>query len=421
MNRRHVPWLIAGGCLLLCAALIFIITIGLLFSSRLGIIGNGRAGQTISPNAAATQVAVPSATSSNPTQSDTPKPGQTTQAPSESDQVAQVPVAQIPSGSFNALYQQLYPGVVNVQVFSQSAGEGAGSGFAYDKQGHIITNNHVIAGAGRVTVTFYNGFEAEAQVIGADAYSDLAVLQVQDVPEGVHPLPLGDSAQVRPGEWVIAIGNPFALGGSMTVGIVSAVGRTISSGMTSFDIPEAIQTDAAINPGNSGGPLLNMRGQVIGVNAQIATGGAAAANAGVGFAIPTHVVNHVIPTLVSKGSFQWPWLGVRGNNIDLFITQANHLENQQGAYIHYVDPQGPAGQAGLQGSTGTQSIDGLNVPVGGDIIIAADGKPIKDFTDLLVTVAFHSPNDTIQLTVIRGGQQRAITATLAPRPSSPIP
>ena len=416
MNRRYVPWLIAGGCLLLIAALVFIVAIGLLFSNRLGIIGNGRAGQTLSPNAIATQVAIPSATSSNPIQEDTSKPGQVTQAPPESSQVAQ-----IPSGSFNTLYQQLYPGVVNIRVFSQSAGEGAGSGFVYDKQGHIVTNNHVVAGADRVTVTFYNGFEAEAEVIGTDAYSDLAVLQVKDIPDGVHPLTLGDSTKVQPGEWAIAIGNPFALGGSMTVGIVSAVGRTISSGVTSFDIPEAIQTDAAINPGNSGGPLLNMQGQVIGVNAQIATGGLAAANAGVGFAIPTHVVDHVIPTLISKGSFQWPWLGVRGNSVDLFITQANHLENQQGSYIHYVEPQGPADRAGLQGSSGTQTIDGLNVPVGGDVIIAADGKPIKDFADLLVTVAFHSPNDTIQLTVIRDGQQRTITATLAPRPSSSAP
>src|SRR5688500_57433 len=184
-----------------------------------------------------------------------------------------------------ALYRQVNPGVVNIAVFVSGqggVGQGAGSGFMLDDHGHVVTNNHVVAGAEAVVVVFFDGTEAPAEVIGTDPDSDLAVLRVdpQNLPEGTHSLPLGDSAAVEVGQWVTAIGNPFGLGTSMSVGIVSATGRIIPSGATPFSIPEAIQTDAAINPGNSGGPLLNLNGEVVGVNAQIRTGGANA-NSGV--------------------------------------------------------------------------------------------------------------------------------------------
>jgi len=326
---------------------------------------------------------------------------------------------EIESHVLTSLYEQLNPGVVNIQVYVQRGeliGQGAGSGFVLDKQGYIITNNHVVAEADQVTAVFYNGIEAEAQVVGMDADSDLAVIQVAELPEGVHPLIVGDSDQVKVGEYVIAIGNPFGLGSSMTIGIVSAVGRTIPTGVTPFAIPQAIQTDAAINPGNSGGPLLNFEGEVIGVNAQIATGGTQA-NAGVGFAIPSNIVRRVAPVLIESGSYQWPWLGVEGTSVNLVIMRANNLGAQQGAYIDGVVPDGPAAEAGLQGSSGTKQMDGFDVPVGGDVVIEADGKPVADFSDLLVDIAFKNPGDVIELTILRDGQRQRVTVELAARPS----
>ena len=317
------------------------------------------------------------------------------------------------------LYKQLNPGVVSIQVHIERgpiSGSAAGSGVILDNAGHIVTNNHVVAGATQVTVIFYNAIEAEARIVGTDDDSDLAVIQVDRLPEGAHPLPLGDSDQVQVGEWVVAIGNPFGLSGSMTVGIVSAVGRMIPS-ETPFTIPQAIQTDAAINPGNSGGPLLNLRGEVIGVNAQIATGGSPA-SAGVGFAIPSNVVRLVVPALIERGAYDWPWLGIQGTSVNLFIMRANRLETQQGAYIESVIQGSPADRAGLRGSTGSRVVSGLEVPVGGDVIIEADGRPIRDFSDLLGAVAFKRPGDPLTLTILRAGQRQQVTVTLAPRPQS---
>jgi 2-alkenal reductase len=324
--------------------------------------------------------------------------------------------------NLTALYEQLNPGVVNIQVYVEDeegilAGQGAGSGFVLDEVGHIVTNNHVVADASRVTVIFYNNAEREAEVVGTDDDSDLAVIRVDDLPENVHPLPVGDSSQVQVGEWVIAIGNPFGQQSSMSVGIVSALGRTISSGVTPFAISQVIQTDAAINPGNSGGPLLNLQGEVIGVNAQIATAGANA-NSGVGFAIPANIVRQVAPVLIEQGAYQWPWLGVQGGSVNLMIMQANNLNTQQGAYIDEVISGGPADEAGLQGSTGNETVNGLDIPVGGDVVVAVDGQPVVDFSDLLGTVATKHPDEQIELTILREGQQQNITLTLEPRPET---
>jgi len=322
-----------------------------------------------------------------------------------------------------ALYERLSPGVVNIQVLAVrdgAAGQGAGSGFILDDKGHIVTNNHVVAGAVRVTVLFYNGLEVEAEVVGTDPDSDLAVIRVSSLAQGTHPLPLGDSDQVAAGEWVVAIGNPFGLGGSMTLGIVSAVGRMIPSGATPFNIPQAIQTDAAINPGNSGGPLLNLKGEVIGVNAQIASGGGQA-NAGVGFAIPANVVGRVAPALIERGSFEWPWLGIQGGDVNLRVMEANGLDSQQGGYVHYVDPDGPAAEAGLEGSSETREVDGFDMPVGGDVVVAVDGQSIADFSDLLAQVAARDVGDEIELTVLRDGRRRRIAVVLVPRRTDSSP
>lgn len=319
-----------------------------------------------------------------------------------------------------SLYNGVNPGVVNIRVYVEQQGQqgqGAGSGFVLDDDGHIVTNNHVIAQAEFVTVIYYDGLEAEAEIIGTDADSDLAVIKVDQLPDDVTPLVLGDSDTVEIGEQVIAIGNPFGLGSSLTLGIVSAVGRTISSG-TPFAIPQAIQTDAAINPGNSGGPLLNSDGEVIGVNAQIASAGARA-NAGVGFAIPANVVRRISPVLIETGSFAWPWLGIRGGSVDLFIMRANDFPSQQGAYIHEVIEDGPADRAGLQGSTDTTTVEGFEgVPVGGDVVLEIDGQSIQSYSDLLYEISQRDPGATITLLILRDGEEQELNVELEARPES---
>ena len=321
-------------------------------------------------------------------------------------------------------YAELHPGVVSIQVLINSAqtgqqGAAAGSGFILDNQGHIVTNNHVVADATFVMVAFADGTQEQAKVLGTDVDSDLAVIQVNELPQGMHALPLGDSDKVQVGDWVIAIGNPFGLGGSMTLGIVSALGRSIPSGVTPFSIPGAIQTDAAINPGNSGGPLINLNGQVVGINAQIQTTSSSGGNTGVGFAIPANVVRHVVPSLIANGAFQWPWLGIAGGNVGLLNMQANKLPSEQGAYISQVVQGGPAAQAGLHGSTGQATASGIpNIPTGGDVVVAVDSKPVATFDDLLNYIAFKAPGDKVTLTVLRNGQRQQIPVTLAPRPAN---
>jgi len=274
----------------------------------------------------------------------------------------------------------------------------------------------VIADALRVEVIYFDGRAAEAEVLGSDVDSDLAVLKVDELPENVTVLPLGDSDQVHPGQSVVAIGNPFGLQNTVTAGIISAVGRMIPSRAGSYSIPQAIQTDAAINPGNSGGPLINMSGEVIGVNAQIRTDGTSSANAGVGFAIPVNIVRMVIPYLQEGKDYPWPWIGITGADVDLLIAEADDLPVQRGAYVAEVMPGGPADDAGLRGSTGAKQYGGMVIPVGGDVIIEVNGEPIHDFADLLETVAFGKPGDELELTVLRNGKEMQVTVTLEARP-----
>jgi len=320
--------------------------------------------------------------------------------------------------SLEDLYDQVGPGVVSVQVITERegvVGQGAGSGFILDNDGHIITNNHVVEDASLVSVIFFNGIEVRAEVVGTDVDSDLAVLKVEGLIDEVHPLPLGDSDNIDVGEWVIAIGNPFGNQNSLSIGIVSALGRTIPTGATPFSIPQSIQTDAAINPGNSGGPLINLKGEVIGVNAQIATSGERA-NSGVGFAIPVNILRKVAPALIERGVYVWPWLGIEGTDVTLAITQANELERQRGAYINRIVDGAPADSAGLLGTSGTTEIEGIRTPIGGDVVVEADGEPINFFSDLLVAVAFKNPGETIDLVIIRDGERVEITVELQPRP-----
>jgi S1-C subfamily serine protease len=321
------------------------------------------------------------------------------------------------------LYAQVNPSVVNIIVYTQQgqgiAPNAQGSGFVYDSQGHLVTNAHVVHGSAKTDVVFSDGTTLHADIVGEDLYADLAVLHVDSLPVGVQPLIMGDMSQVAVGQSVVAIGNPFGLGGTMTRGIVSALGRTIPALVTSFSIPEAIQTDAPINPGNSGGPLLNLQGEVIGVNAQIETGGTSSVNSGVGFAIPISIVQHVVPDLIASGKHAWTWLGVQGGSVTATQADAMKLPTNKGAYISQVIANGPSAKAGLQGSNDQVTIDGVAVEVGGDVITAIDGQPIGSFEDILVYIALNTkPGQEVTLTIIRDGKEMQVKVTLEERPTN---
>jgi S1-C subfamily serine protease len=317
------------------------------------------------------------------------------------------------------LYSRLNPSVVNITVYLSQNGElisfAQASGFIYDNQGHVLTNAHVVHGTDAVQVTFSDGLIREASLVGEDLNSDLAVIKV-DLPEGIAPIPLGSMNELAVGQTVLAIGNPFGLEGTLTRGIISALGRTIPA-LTIYSIPEAIQTDAAINPGNSGGPLLNLKGEVIGVNAQIETNGTSQSNIGVGFAIPVSIVQRIVPTLIEKGSYDWPLLGISGSTVNPPLVKAMNLPVEQGAYVSSVIENGPAVAAGLQGTTDTISQDGRSVQIGGDVITAIDGQVVNTFDDLLIYLTLHAtPGQKVTLTILRDGKYQQVDLTLGTRP-----
>jgi 2-alkenal reductase len=318
------------------------------------------------------------------------------------------------------MYSRLNPSVVNITVYLNQDGQldsyAQGSGFVYDDQGHVLTNAHVVHGSDAVEVTFSDGLIREASVVGEDLHSDLAVLQVE-LPEGVTAIPLGEMDNLAVGQTVVAIGNPFGLDGTLTRGIISALGRTIPA-LTVFSIPQAIQTDAAINPGNSGGPLLNLNGEVIGVNAQIETNGTTESNLGVGFAIPVSIIRRVVPALIETGHYDWPYLGVSGFTVNPPLVKAMNLPVEQGAYVSSVPDGGPAQAAGLHSTTEIITQDGRQVEVGGDIITAIDGQPVKTFDDILLYLTLQTtPGQTVILTILRDGQYQDISLQLGTRPT----
>lgn len=324
------------------------------------------------------------------------------------------------------LYQRASPAVVNISVvIAQNAqdpsvgGMAEGSGFLIDTQGRIVTNNHVVDGAEQIVVNFPDGTVAEAKVLGVDPDSDLAVIEVVSVPEGVQPLSLGDSDIVEVGQSVAAIGNPFGMQGTLTSGIISAKGRVIPSGLSQYSIPQMIQTDAAINPGNSGGPLLNLNGEVIGVNTQIRTDGNVKANTGVGFAVPSKVISLVVPDLIAKGKHEWPWLGIAGGTISGTFAKEMNLEGVKGAYIDQVTKGGPAEKAGIFGSNREKEIRGQKVLLGGDVVTSINGQTVRNFDDLLIYIALRSKvGETVPITVLRDGVEKDLKVTLASRPHS---
>lgn len=315
------------------------------------------------------------------------------------------------------------PGIPNIPESPSPFGQGLGSGFVWDEQGNIITNNHVVAGADEIEVTFADGTVVPAELIGADPDSDLAVIHVDLPSQQLIPVEVADSNQLRVGQLAIAIGNPFGLDGTMTVGIISALGRSLpasdnlSAGPV-YRIPDVIQTDAPINPGNSGGVLLNDRGQVIGVTAAIES--PVRANAGIGFVIPTAIVSRVVPQLISEGFYAHPYLGISGVSLYPDLAEAMKLEPQQkGALVGDVVADGPADKAGISGSSQQVTIDGFDIQVGGDVITAIDDQIINNMDDL---IAFLSANtevgQSVTLTVLRDGKEQQIEVNLEARPDN---
>jgi len=304
------------------------------------------------------------------------------------------------------LFEKSEEGVVKIKVeriSSQGDTSDVGSGFVYDNLGHIITNAHVVDGADKATVTFLDGSQYNAEIIGKDKFTDIAVIKVSEKPRLLHPLEIGDSSLLHVGEQVAAIGNPFGLSGSMTSGIVSQMGRLLPSQDTGFSIPDVIQTDAAINPGNSGGPLLNMKGQVVGINTAIQS--ISGGNTGIGFAVPSNTAIKIVPSLIEDGEYHHPWIGISGRDIDPDLARVLELKDAKGFLIITVVDGSPADKAGLKGMTATQVIDGKEYPANGDIIISVDDKEVRKISDILIHLQREkSVGDTMVLGVVRDGE-----------------
>ena len=337
------------------------------------------------------------------------------------------------------LYARVNPSVVNIHVVEtapvsqdNSSGmpggsnvrQGEGSGFIWDTQGHIVTNNHVVSGATDIEVVFSDGTMLPAKVVGADPYSDLAVIKVDAPASLLKPVTVADSRQVKVGQLAVAIGNPYGLSGTMTTGIVSAVGRSISSDTASstfgtgptYSIPDIIQTDAAINPGNSGGVLVDAQGQLIGVTAAIES--STNSNSGVGFAIPSAIVQKVVPALIKDGKYQHPYLGISGMSLTADLAEAMNLKaEQRGALVAEVVANGPAARAGILASTKDVSINGQPAQVGGDVIVSIDSQPIQGMDDLIAYLeSSTSAGQKVSLGVLRDGKEVQVEVTLGVRP-----
>jgi S1-C subfamily serine protease len=331
--------------------------------------------------------------------------------------------------TFKELFARAKDSVVQVTVrgtplaFIDNSTFAIGSGFVFDRQGHIVTNNHVVYGGSNVTVTFSNGTIYTAEVVGADMFSDIAVLKVvtkeeesaQGVSQGFIPLPLGNSSMLAIGDEVAAIGNPFGLTGSMTTGVVSGLGRLIPIQTT--NIPNIIQTDAAINPGNSGGPLLNMNGEVVGLNTAILS--SAQFFSGIGFSIPSDTLRIIVPALIANGTYLHPWVGVAGTDITPEIALALGLEEARGLLVVDITPGSPADKSGIRGGdmpvTNITGIEELRL--GGDIIMNVDDQRVNKTDDLLSYIETNKQvGDTVTMTILRDGKLIKIDLVLGSRP-----
>lgn len=337
-----------------------------------------------------------------------------------------------------AVYERVAPSVVHIRVVQHVSGRdsprleipgwpgppempdfyrrGEGSGFVWDREGHIVTNYHVVHNAEKVEVTFLDGATRLADVVGADADSDLAVLKVEQPGERLVPVILGDSGRLFVGQRVMAIGNPFGQEWTLTVGVVSALGRTLPSGVSNYSIPKMVQTDAAINPGNSGGPLLDREGRLVGVNTMILS--TDRTSTGVGFAIPVNIVSQIVPVLIEDGEYTYAWLGVAGRGLDRETALAMGLPaDQRGALMITVAEGSPADEAGLQGSDETVTRNGTRLFLGGDVVIGMEEYPIRTMDDMIAYLVEEArPGQRVTLTVLRDGEERTMEVTLGSRP-----
>ncbi|HJM25978.1 MAG TPA: trypsin-like peptidase domain-containing protein [Nitrosopumilus sp.] len=316
------------------------------------------------------------------------------------------------------IFEKVEPGVVRINVQRGDASEnigGVGSGFVFDKKGHIITNAHVVEDAKKTTVTFLDGRSYYADIIGVDEFTDIAVIKVNADLSLLQPLLLGDSSELKVGEPITAIGNPFGLSGSMSSGIVSQIGRLLPTD-SGYSIPDVIQTDAAINPGNSGGPLLNMLGGVVGINTAIQS--TTGEFTGVGFAIPSQTVVKIVPTLIKNGEYQHPWIGISGRDIDIDMANVMELEDTIGFLVITVIEDSPASKAGIIGSDKTIQVDGIDYSIGGDIILSVDGIDVRKIDDILIHLQrAKSVGDEMVLEVLRDSKITETTIVLQERPN----
>ncbi len=313
------------------------------------------------------------------------------------------------------IYEKVKDSVVKISAISL-VGEVVGSGFIYDSQGHVITNNHVVEGGERFYVYFLDGSAYEASLVGRDPDSDLAVLRLVlgGKSPALKPLKLGNSSELRIGEQIIVIGNPFELTGTVTTGIVSQKGRLLPSGR-GYLIPSVIQIDAAINPGNSGGPVLNLKGEVVGVATAIES--VTGQFAGIGYAVSSNVVKRIVPALIENGRYRYSYLGITGSEINELVANALGVDVKKGLLVESVASSGPAARAGLKGGTRTLQVAGKTYLVGGDIIVGINGTPVNSMDDLLTyLVERTSPGDLIVLTIIRDGSRIDVPVTLGERP-----
>ena len=320
------------------------------------------------------------------------------------------PAADRGSNAVGEIYKRTNDGV----VFVRSDSGASGSGFVLDEEGSILTNAHVVAGADEIRVTIGDSEDSvDAELIGSDPSTDVALLDVDAEPDSLHPLEMGEAAGLEVGDPVVAIGNPFGLDRTVTSGIVSALQREIQA-PNGFSISKVIQTDAAINPGNSGGPLLDGSGRVIGINSQIAS--SSGGNDGVGFAVPIETASKVADDLLADGKVEHAYLGITGGDVTPEVAKALELSVEEGAVVSDALDGGPADKAGIRGSDREVTVDGQSFPAGGDVIVAIDGEPITGMEEVIAVVDSRQAGDTITITVVRDGDRREIEVKLGNRP-----